>query len=89
MNNTISLLSRQYITSRKTYKCHWCGEQINSNSHYTRERVKYGKEFQTSVFHDECNEALMNDDSVVAGWEPFVHKRPDVGKLTYTACISG
>jgi hypothetical protein len=76
-------LTRETPKARSPHKCTWCGEQILSGERYVRISAIFDGEFQTSKFHDECNDACLEEARYEGGnfeFFPYDNERPSKHK---------
>lgn len=66
------------VKARKPHRCTWCGEEIAPSTNYWRwYSVNEDGCGSTSKMHDECFDAVKQDDE--REYFPFENERPRVG----------
>lgn len=73
-----TLLSESWPVARKQHRCIWCGQHIEPDEKYRRERSVYDGEMQDHKWHPECDEDFKaglaaGDD---AEFTPYSAERP-------------
>ena len=63
--------------ARKTYKCWWCGQQIERGLPYDRQTGVYEGAWFDSKMHPECSQACLDGQEE---YLPFCNERPESAK---------
>lgn len=63
--------------ARKSYRCIWCGQDIQAGNFYARTWVQHEGAMQDHTWHTECLEYLDVNSDGKRTFEPYENQRPE------------